>query len=230
MGPNRETESCPYCHGRLYHLGDGMKKCSHCRKKFSLHKVRKERELIARFCSGETARSAAGAMGISYPSVTARYGHLRLLASAHLESAYEANRDAVSEFEEYVYLEASKRKDRRNIFDAQNFITFDYGGKVYNLLMPSLHRFKHDFLDDRLDGLYYEEFSKFLRLHRIAKLQQRKNTITEFWDFFEEFITRFKGIRPENFAYYLKEAEFKFNYPLPEQTRILDALWFGRSG
>ena len=226
MGPNPPIERCPVCNGHLYHLADGMSKCASCRKKFSPKKLRRDYDLIAMFCRGETAHHAAHAMEISYPSVTARYSHLRLLAAAHLEEAYDAHRDQVTEFDEYIYLEASKRKDRRNIFDAHNFLTFDYGGRVYNLLMPSLHRFKENFLDDGLDTLYYEEFAKFLRIHRIAKLQKSKNTITDFWDFFEHYIIRYKGIKPENFAYYLKEAEFKFNYTEPEQAKILTHLWF----
>jgi transposase-like protein len=203
-----------------------MQKCAACRRKFSPEKVRKERDLIAMFCRGETAHHAARTMTISYPSVTARYKRLRLLAAAHLEQAYESQRHRVAEFEEYIYLEASKRCEKRHIFDAHNFITFDYGGRVYNLMMPSLHRFKHDFLEDSLDGLYYEEFARFLRIHRIAKLQKSKNTITDFWEFFEGYILRYKGIRQENFPYYLKEAEFKFNYSESEQYEILTALWF----
>lgn len=226
MGPNNTAERCPYCSGTLYHLSDGMKKCASCRKKFSLKKVQRDRDLIARFCRGDTARNAARETGLSYQSVVARYGNLRLLAAAHLEETYETQRDRVTEFEEYIYLEASKRHDRRHIFDAHNFITFDYGGQVYNLLMPSLHRFKQEFLDDGLEQIYYEEFSKFLRIHRIAKLQKSKNTITAFWEFFESYITRYKGVKPENFPYYLKEAEFKFNYPENEQTAILASLWF----
>ena len=225
-GPNERGERCPFCNGAFYHLGDGMKKCSSCRRKFSLKKVTRDRDLIASFCRGETAHAVAKVRGLNYQSVTSRYGTLRLMAAEHLETAYGAYRDNVAEFEEYIYLEASKRHDKRNIFDAHNFITFDYGGQVYNLLMPSLHRFKQGFLDDGLEELYYEEFSKFLRIHRISKLQKSKNTITAFWNFFEHFITRYKGVRPENFVYYLKEAEFKFNYTESEQYEILRRRWF----
>ena len=226
IGPNCKIDRCPYCSGALYELGEGMLKCRACRKKFSPRKMIKDLELIERFCRGETALEASKAMGISYQSVITRYERLRLLAATHLEEAYEAHRSEVREFEEYIYLEASKRHDKRNIFDAHNFITFDYGGKVYNLLMPDLHRYKQEFLDDGLESLYYEEFSKFLRIHRIAKLEKSKNTITRFWDFFEQYIIRYKGIRSENFAFYLKEAEFHFNYSAEEQYNILQTLWY----
>ncbi len=35
----------------------------------------------------------------------------------------------------------------------------------------------------------------------------------------------FKGVRKENLVYYLKEAEFKFNYSKEEQRSILTDLW-----
>jgi len=35
--------------------------------------------------------------------------------------------------------------------------------------------------------------------------------IQQFWDYFEKFILKFKGIKNGNFIYYLKEAEFRFN-------------------
>ena len=225
MEPNRTLDRCPYCHGNLYRLSGGMCKCAACRKKFSPKKLLRDFDVIARFCRGETARKASKETGMSYQSVTARYARLRLLAAAHLEAAYEAERDTIGEFEEYIYLEASKRHDKRHIFDAHNFITFDYGGRVYNLLMPSLRRFKQEFIDDGLERLYYEQFSRFLRIHRIAKVEKNQNTITAFWDFFETQIARYKGIRPENFPYYLKEAEFKFNYDEEEQIEILTQKW-----
>ena len=147
------------------------------------------------------------------------------MAAARLEADYEAQRDRVTEFEEYIYLEASKRREKRHIFDAHNFITFDYGGRVYNVMMPSLRRFRQAFSDNDAEQLYSNEFNRFLRIHRIAKLKTNQNAITRFWDFFERYITRYKGVRPENFPYYLKEAEFKFNYAEGEQIAILTRRW-----
>ena len=38
---------------------------------------------------------------------------------------------------------------------------------------------------------------------------------------------RYRGVDRENFFYYLKEAEFLFNYPMPERKRFLYDLIFG---
>ena len=143
-----------------------------------------------------------------------------------LENAYASHREEIVEYDEYLYLDHAKRKEKKYIFDAHNFLTFDYGGKVYNILMPSLDRYKSGFLADGLADLYYDEFSRFLKIHRIAKLRSIDNTIVMFWKYFDEFMKKYKGIRPDNFIYYLKEAEFKFNHPMPERFEILKKVWF----
>jgi transposase-like protein len=128
----------------------------------------------------------------------------------------------VNEYDEYIYLEKRKRKDKRYIFDAKNFLTFDYDdAKIYNMLLPDLSRFKEGFLKDSLDDTYYKEFSKYLKWHRVSSLKNRQNNITKFWDFFENQILKFKGIKNNNFFFYLKEIEFKFNYNTAEQIKIL---------
>lgn len=221
-----QINRCIYCEGRLYDLAKGMKKCARCTKKFSPQKVQRELRCIEAFCEDSSALALSDALGISYPTALTYYRRFRELIVQHLDDAYNDRTEEVKEFDEYIYLEASKRHERRNIFDAHNFLTFDYGGKVYTILLPSFARHKQQFLNDGLESLYYEEFSRFLRLHRIAKLEKRKNSITAFWEFFEDHILRYKGVKAENFVYYLKEAEFKFNYPKTVQQKILTRLWF----
>ena len=222
------TMRSPCCHAAAYALNDGMLKCSDCRRRYSPRKAEKDRHIIDAFAEGLTASEAARRSGMSYPTVRNRFHTFRFLVTTFLEEAYEQRTDEVREFEEYLYLEASKRGEKANIFDAYNFITFDYGGRVYNLMMPSLARFKQGFIDDGLDELYHTEFSKYLKRHKIAKLEKKMNRITEFWLFFETFVTRFKGVNSEHFPYFLKEAEFRFNYPPDEQRTILEQLWFAR--
>lgn len=225
MEPNHLFSHCCYCHAPLYRLNDGMGKCSRCKKKYSLQKIVTDFSVIDAFCNGNNAHVTALELNLNYLTVKKRYDLIRILITDHLEKRYDGRSEEVGEYEEYIYLDASKRHDSRSIFDAQNFITFDYGGWIYTLMMPPLYRHKHQFLSDNLQEAYYEEFSKFLRLNRIAKLQKRHNTITKFWDFFEAFILQFRGVRPESFPYYLKEAEFKFNYPAGRQSEVLRRLW-----
>ncbi len=88
--------------------------------------------------------------------------------------------------------------------------------------MPNLNRYKSQFLDDGAGEAYFKEFSKFMMFNKISKTKKRENLITKFWLFFEESMLKYKGVSDENFFYYLKEIEFKFNYEMNEQREILN--------
>ena len=131
----------------------------------------------------------------------------------------------IKEYDEMLYLPETLRKNKRHIFEAFDFLTFDYGDAVYNILLPSLEHYKKRLLDDGLENLYYREFSRFLAIHRIARLRSRENTIIRFWNYFDEFMKQYRGISRNSFPLYLKEAEFRFNVPVPEHRfKILKSL------
>ncbi|WP_455757261.1 transposase [Sulfurimonas sp.] len=214
---------CIYCgNEKLYLLKSAQFKCSKCKKKFSAKKIKTDLELIECFCEDLTANEASKKLSINYVTAKKRYELFRQLIANFLEEEYK-NKEVI-EYDEYIYLEKSKKKVKENIFDAQNFLTFHYENKIYNLLMPNLNRYKGQFLDDGSDEIYFKEFSKFMMFNKISKTKKRENLITQFWLFFEDAILKYKGISEENFFYYLKEIEFKFNYSKKKQTDILKKL------
>lgn len=91
--------------------------------------------------------------------------------------------------------------------------------------MPSLRKYRTNLLDDGMQHEYYNQLSRFITFRRVAKLEHLDNTIIKFWSFFEENIKRYRGVDRENFIYYLKEFEFKFNYTQEEQKNILFSLY-----
>jgi len=215
--------NCPNCnHNIIYTLKTGQKKCASCLLKFSEKKILFNKKTINLFCENYTINRCVKEKEMNYVTVKKKYDTYRKLIANFLETQYKANN--VKEYDEYIYLEQSKQKIKNNIFDAINFMTFNYDDKVYNLLMPNLHRYKNQFLDDGIDETYFKEFSKFMMYNKISKIQKRENIITSFWIFFEESILKYKGIDKENFFYYLKEIEFKFNYTTQEQKNILYKL------
>ncbi|QOY53978.1 transposase [Candidatus Sulfurimonas marisnigri] len=215
---------CIYCNNeKLYKLKSAQVKCSKCKKKFSPKRVEKDLSVIECFCENLSIDQTSKKLLINYVSVKNRYELFRQLIAKHLEEIYRDK--AVIEYDEYIYLPKSKKKIKENIFDAQNFLTFHYENKVYNLLMTNLNIHKKQFLDDGVGDAYFKEFSKFMMYNKISKTQKRENVITKFWLFFEESILKYKGIKDENFFYYLKEIEFKFNYKLEEQREILINLY-----
>ena len=218
---------CIYCNNeKLYELKSLQLKCSQCKKKFSIKKVQRDLELIKSFCDGKSANEAHKKLNLNYETVKNRYNTFRQLIANFLEEQYMGK--TVIEYDEYIYLEKSKKKIKKNIFDSQNFLTFHYDNKVYNLLMTDLSKYKNQFIDDGAEDAYFKEFSKFMMLNKISKIQKKDNLITQFWIFFENYVVRYKGIKSKYFFYYLKEIEFKFNYKYHKQILILENLLFQR--
>ncbi|MCF6174099.1 MAG: transposase, partial [Campylobacteraceae bacterium] len=161
---------CPKCNSKkLYKLKSNQLKCSTCRSKFSPAKIHRDLNIIKTFCDDLTINQASKKLGLNYVTIKNRYDIFRKLLANFLEDRYQ-DREVI-EYDEYIYLEKSKKKIDKNIFDAQNFLTFRYDNMVYNLLMPNLNSYKIQFLNDGMDKAYFNEFSKFMMLNKIAKIQ-----------------------------------------------------------
>lgn len=215
---------CQYPH--LYRLNDGMLKCSRCRSKYSPERINKIMTLIDCFCQGENALQTSRRLDLSYVSVHRYYALFRQYAARICEDEYETLRHKPCEYEEYFYLERSKRHRMEAVFDAHNFLTFDYEGHLYTIVMPTLQRYRQQFIDDNLQELYAGEFARFKRKSRIIKVSKQLNRIVRFWDYFENAILTHKGVSTENFPLYLKEIEFKFNHSVPVQKTLLEQYYF----
>lgn len=216
---------CPYCDSpNSYFLKTGQHKCTRCKRKFSPEKILLDQKIIEFFCEEYSANKLSKELSLNYVTIKKRYELFRSLIAKYLEDQY--NKFSSSEYDEYIYLPKSKKKVKENIFDSYNFLTFTYNEtKVYNLLMPNLHRYKSQFINDGLEEVYFKEFSKFMMFNKIAKTKRKENTITRFWNFFEDSILKYKGVDNENFFFYLKECEFRFNYTKDEAKEILLHLY-----
>ncbi len=207
---------CLYCNHYVYRTKDNNLKCSSCKKKLSIQKVNKIIFLLQCFLDNKSALESSKLLDISYISAKNYYQDFRIIATNISEYNYTQLHDKNVEYEEYFYIEKSKKKRLNAIFEAHNFLTFDYDGYIYTILMPSLLKYKNQFIEDGVDGAYIEEFKRFKRTFKIIKISKQYNTIIKFWDYFEKNIVIYKGISNELFAYYLKEFEFKFNYTKEE--------------
>ncbi|MRJ03318.1 MAG: transposase [Epsilonproteobacteria bacterium] len=202
--------NCIYCGApHLYRLKSGQLKCRRCRRKFSPRRVEREREILDCFCRGLSASSCAHHLSLHYLTVQRGYRRLRERMAAFMEEDFLSKERTIA-FDEYLYLPPRRWREKRAIFDAYNFLTFNYDQKIYNILLPDLSRYKPILLEDGLEDLYYREFEKFLRRSRLAS--SHDELIASFWRYFEEFIKRYRGVGREQFFYYLKEAEFRFNF------------------
>ncbi|MRI83668.1 MAG: transposase [Nitratiruptor sp.] len=211
---------CPYCGGaESYQLATGQHRCKECRRKFSPRRLKLEAYIQRCFCEELPATLCAARHHLHFLTVQRRYHNFRHQIAAFMEGDFLARKRTIA-YDEYLYLPRSRRHLKEAIFDGYNFLTFNYDGKIYNLLLPDLARFKPAFLEDGLEELYAKEFERFLRRSHIAS--SHDPLIEEFWEYFEDFIPKFRGFKRENFVYYLKEAEFRFNFDCTFLQKIVN--------
>ena len=220
-------KNCIYCANKtLYSLANGHLKCSKCQKKFSPKKYLRQLQIAQGFCDDESANELSKKLGLNYETVAGIYAKLRIHLAYFAQLEFENHESYISEYDEYLYIPKNKQKEIENIYDAQNFLIFDYG-KIYTLMLP----FSSKFLRYAQDPA---EVKRFVMHNKIARLQSSMNTINDFCRFFEENIKRYKGVSGQNFHYYLKEIEFKFNYEKDQRFELFyenifanpESLWF----
>ena len=206
---------CIYCkHPYTYTLGDKQQKCGKCKRKFSLRKLAREQTLLKLFTDGHNAREASKQSKMHFATVQKYYEGFRRNIALYADEAYQYNSHRVTGYDEYLYLPKSL-KVQENIDKLQHFLTLSYDEKVYNIMMPKAKRsllLSDEEQDNKL-------LLKYLNFNKIAKLSKAQSTITKFWDYFENFILQYKGVSDEQFIFYLKEAEWRFNTKLSQNTK-----------
>lgn len=208
---------CIYCdHLYTYLLKDTQRKCSKCKRKFSPKKVAREKKLLDLFIIGRNAREASNETGMHFATTQRHYENFRRTIALHADEQYQMHNGKVTEYDEYLYLPKSLKAEE-HIHKLQHFLTLSYKNKVYNLMMPAIQQYNYNPDDVQEKKLLL----KYLRFDKVAKLKKVENTITKFWAFFEAFILQYKGVSDEQFVFYLKEAEWRFNYTFEEQREIL---------
>jgi transposase-like protein len=198
---------CIYCGSpNTYLLADKQRKCARCKHKFSPQKIEREEKLWRYFSQGYNARDTSKLTKMHFVTVQKYYEKFRHRIAIDADNAYQYNSHKVSGYDEYLYLPKSL-KIEENIHKLQHFLTLSYDNRVYNIMMPKTKQ--HHF--DNNDEQEHKLLLKYLKFHKIAKLSKAQNTITEFWDYFEDFILQYKGVSDAQFVFYLKEAEWRFN-------------------
>lgn len=215
-----ELNLCPYCKSkRLYQLQDNYKKCSSCKKKLSPKKINTDFTIIEFFCNSINANKTAKILNINYRTVQNRYMLFRKLIANFLENEYYSSIRDNSSYEEFYYFTNRQKKGKKkSLYNAINIIGFYSNRKIYTLLMPKLKQF-----DNETDSKTYENYLKW---HKLSSRDSYSTPLNVFWKYLEENLKKYKGVDEENFFYYLKECEFKFNYLQNKQIEILKELYF----
>jgi transposase-like protein/DNA-directed RNA polymerase subunit RPC12/RpoP len=223
-----KKDICPFCgNKRLYKVTQTSFKCSTCRRKYSQKKLEKDFIVLDCFCENLSVNECAKSLHLNYKSIKDRYMDFRKLTLLHVEEIYRQNRAEFSEYDEYYFLPQNKRGKVKYLFEAIGILGMVYHDLVYTLLLPDqFSHIKNAQKDIKIT--YMKEYAKYLNRYKIMHFEKFDSQLIRFWIFLEENLLHFKGVSKENFIYYLKEYEFKFNYTKEEQKKILWRLWIER--
>ena len=194
-----------------------------------------QRKLLEYFVLEVTARSAADILGINPNSAALLYRKIRMIISTHL--ALEANEilDDPVELDERYF--GGKRKGKRGRGAAGKVVVFGIlkrQGKVCTLVVENVQTdtllpvIKRKIQPDSLvytdclssyDVLDVSEFCHVRINHSECFAEQKNhiNGIENFWNQAKRVLRKYNGIERKNFALFLKECEFRFNYGSPSQ-------------
>ena len=188
--------------------------------------VRQQGRLIEYFVAGATARAAAGLLGIQPNTAIGFFMRLRKLIASRLPS-YELAGEVEAD-ESYF---GGRRKGKRGRGAAGKIAVFGLlkrGGKVYTAvivnakaetLIPLIkEKVKPDSIvyTDALGSYNSLDVSEFhhLRINHselFADQRNHINGIENFWNQAKRHLRRYNGIPKDNFYWFLKECEWRFN-------------------
>jgi len=183
--------------------------------------------LIDLFVAGATARAAAEIVGVNRNTARTFYHRLRQLIASKLPS-YDLSGEVEAD-ESYF---GGVRKGKRGRAAAGKVPVFGLlkrGGKVFTAIIPNarsrtlLPIIREQVPPDSI--VYTDSFTAYDVLdisefhHRrvnhskvfVTKRGHHINGIENFWNQAKRHLRRFNGITPDNFYWFLKECEWRFN-------------------
>jgi len=187
---------------------------------------RQQGKLIEHFVLGATARATSQVVDVNVKTATAFFMRLRQLIASNRPS-YELSGEAEAD-ESYF---GGVRKGKRGRGAAGKVAVFGLlkrGGKVYTAiianaktetLLPIIHE------NGTPDSIMYTDYFRGYNTLDVSDFHHRRvnhsklfakgknhiNGIENFWNQAKRHMRKFNGIKPENFHWFLKECEWRFN-------------------
>ena len=220
---------CIFCESTsLYRLGNKYVKCKHCKHKYSLKKLEKDLNVLYHFYLEISARKTARALGISYKSVSDRFMKYRYKMTEYLREQFSELSGEIEIDESYF---GGKRKGKRGRGARNKAIVFgilERNGKVYTAVVPDVKaktlmakitkktRKGSVFFTDQFRSykslILYGKHERIDHSKTLVEYNKHINGIEGFWSFAKERFMKYHGINRDNYYWYLKEMEFRFNY------------------
>ncbi len=203
------------------------------------HKI--QLKLLEMFVGQVTARTAADLVGINYHTAHLFYHKLRVLISDKMID--EEPFDGEIELDESYF--GGVRKGKRGRGAAGKVPVFGLlkrGGKVYaamvddtksRTLMPVIRR------KIQPDSIVYTDSYRSYNVLDVSEFKHYRinhselfadktnhiNGIENFWNQSKRVLRKYNGIPKQNFAYFLQECVFRFNYGSPKSQLTTLKLW-----
>ena len=207
-------------------------------------KVRQQSRLIEYFVVGATARSVASLVGIQPNTAIRFFMGLRQLIASKLPSY-----DLSGEIEVDESYFGGVRKGKRGRGAAGKVAVFGLlkrGGKVYTAIIPNaktetlLPIIEEKVRPDSI--VYTDTFRSYnaldvsafhhMRINHsklFADRQNHINGIENFWNQAKRNLRKFNGIKQDNFYWFLKECEWRFNGGNHQQLLKQLKIWYKSS-
>jgi transposase len=204
----------------------------------------KQGDLIKLFVAGATARAAAEIVGVNKHTAATFFLRLRELIASKLPS-YELSGEVEAD-ESYF---GGVRKGKRGRGAAGKVAVFGLlkrGGKVYTAIISDAKRetlmpiIREKVTPDSI--VYTDHFKSYnaldvsefhhLRINHselFADAKNHINGIENFWNQAKRHLRRFNGIKKENFYWFLKECEWRFNGGDHKKLLIQLKHWYKQS-
>ena len=203
--------------------------------------VRQQSRLIEHFIAGSTARAAAGIVGVQANTAIRFYMRLR-----HLIASKQPSYDLSGEVEADESYFGGVRKGKRGRGAAGKVAVFGLlkrGGKVYTAIIPNARtETLLPVIQEKVtpDSIVYTDAFRGYNALDVSDFHHRRlnhsnlfadgrnhiNGIENFWNQAKRHMRKFNGIKQENFYWFLKECEWRFNGGKHEQLLKQLIYWY----
>jgi len=225
-----EGKTCIFCdkYG-LYRLADRRVKCKHCNKKYSLTKLKRDLIILYYFYIEVSARKTSKEIKLNYKTIQSRFMQFRRKIADYCNQEAKKLNGEIEIDESYF---GGKRKGNRGRGAANKTIVFgilERKGKVHTVIVQdvSAKTLMNEIQNKTLKGsvFYTDGWRSYASLHQFGKhnvIDHEKelvdknhnhiNGIEGFWSFAKERFHKYHGIDKQNYPFYVKEMEFRFNH------------------
>jgi transposase len=224
-----EGKKCVFCGSYfLYRLNENKVKCGHCKRYYSLQKLRRNVSVLYYFYLEVSARKTARELKLNYKTVQSRFMDFRRSVA---EQCQKEARQLQGELELDETYFGGKRKGKRGRGAYNKAIAFgilERKGKVHTVIVDNVkaETLLQEIENKTLKGsvFYTDGFRSYASLEQYGKHnvidhdkelvngRNHINGIEGFWSFAKERFHKYHGINKENYPLYIKEMEFRFNH------------------